>query len=1178
MNNSEFPTSRRAGEGTAASDSVVACPDPSLIDALARHAPDTLAADPVMVLIAGHVARCARCAEVLRAERFSMRFGRVLGTTTPTARADRAEPAEAGAPTPDASPATGSGGRPLLPGYRLLGEISRGAQGVVYEAEQVSTTRRVAVKVLHDNWESSPTSLARFAREIQIARALSHPGIVRLEDSLTLSDGRDALVMELVRGVSLSQWLVESPPLADVVETLARIADALHHAHLRGVIHRDLSPANVMVDERGEPRILDFGVAALTEVGIERRRVTLTGQFAGTLAYAAPEQVAEHRTPPDIRSDIYALGVIAYEAISGALPYGVHGSLETTLWNVLNAEPAPLGARVRDQAVPRDLAVVIRTALSKEPERRYQTAADFAEDLRRTLNGEAISARRDSRAYVLRKSVRRHRVAYGFAGAVVAFTLVMVAVLLVSNARLSAALENSTVERLRTLASSGARAKAEDLLWPRLDEAVPLGADVNRVAWSGTLTQRRYLWAFLELQGRARVVTSATIGPVSVVDGTTPGKTMMFSTLADGRVAIVTTDGRVRALDPATLALAPLGRIVSEGSERIAVTPDGRTAIAVVQGSLVVRDLAGAATEDVSPVAARVPLRDALGDLSSDASDSASYLVPRLTVGNHAIAVYVPQRGVACYRTRDLALLAVYPDATPMQSPWIDERGERLAMLMPGGGLWITRVPDAPLANPIQRPREGEVREFLPRSEIVTSTAAGLPSAHLTLDHQLTRVVAMLTNTTWVMDLADERARAVELPMRIAYRVGANFDPSGQRLLLTAFGDSRLRIFDLVANRELPALTGHETGVMHFWMLPDASAIMTVDAAGVVRRWDSPTRSWRTPLSEPTVFALDLATLDAGQRVAFGRRDQTLGVVPTSVDGPAHEPARGLARGPRGDSTIASGRALTVAASPMGGLAFADLSCRVVVVPPERVDGRADAEGERVLTLDSGDRVQSLRFGPDGELFVATLDGVVARVAHDDLRVVVRRRLTPHSSIATIRVMPDDATIVVGARDGTVRLLDRDTLEQRASARASSRQVRAAEPSPDGAMIAAVGDGGVLSILETSRIREASDNDGAVVASARVTDDSIFAAAFHPSSRTIVVGDRAGVVTVIDVPSLVPLATFQIAGPVTSLAFVDEGATLIVAGIDCAVERWDFGDLLATVEPCRRVRRSALER
>lgn len=1166
----------------------MACPDPSLIDALARHAPDTLAADPAMVLIAGHVARCSRCAEVLRAERFAMRFGRVLGTTAAPARA---EPLEAGARVPDARPAAKSGGAPLLPGYRLLGEISRGAQGVVYEAEQVSTSRRVAVKVLHDTCESSPTSLVRFAREIQIARALSHPGIVRLEDSLTLSDGRDALVMELVRGVSLSQWLEGSPPLSDVVETLARIADALHHAHLRGVIHRDLTPANVMVDERGEPRILDFGVAALMEVGIERRRVTLTGQFAGTLAYAAPEQVAEHRTPPDIRSDIYALGVIAYEAMSGALPYGVHGSLETTLWNVLNAEPAPLRARVRDQVVPRDLAVVIHKALSKEPERRYQTAADFAEDLRRTLHGEAIAARRDSRAYVLRKSVRRHRVAYGFAGAVVAFTLAMVAVLLVSNARLSAALEDSTVERLRTLASSGARAKAEDLLWPRLDEAVPPGADVSRVAWHGSLTQRRYLWAFLELQGRARVVTAASIGTASVADGANPAEAVTFATLADGRVAIIGADGTIRAIDPVTLACTPMGRVAHEGAARVALTPDGRAAISVVGGTLVLSDLTGASAQRVStdaapcepvfaPVVARVDLRDALGDLPSGAAASSGFLIPRLTVGNRSIAVYVPQRGVACYRTSDLALLAVYPDATPMQSPWIDEAGERLAMLMPGGGLWITRVPDAPQHDPIRRAPPGEIREFLPQSAIAASSASGLPSAHLTLDRQLTRVVAMLTNTTWVMDLSDERARAIELPMRIAYRVGANFDPSGQRLLLTAFGDSRLRIFDLVANRELPALTGHETGVMHFWVLPDASAIITIDAAGVVRRWDSPTRSWRLPLSEPTVFTLDMATLDSGRRVAFGRRDQTLGVVPTSPSGTAREPGDAskpaLWTGP--DRAVVPGRALTVAASSTGGLAFADLSNRVIIVPASRVDGRADGAGERVLTLDASDRVQSLCFGPDGDVLVATLDGDLARVAHDDLRVMVRRGLTPRSSIATIRMMPVDATIVVGARDGTVRLLDGGTLEQRASARASTRQVRAAEPSPDGSMIAAVGDGGVLSILETRRIRETRDNDGAVVASARVSDDSIFAAAFHPSSRTIVVGDRAGVVTVIDVPSLVPLATFQIAGPVTSLAFVDEGATLIVAGIDCAVERWDFDDLLATVEPCRRVRRSTPER
>ncbi len=340
--------------------------------------------------------------------------------------------------------------RTVLPGYELLRELHRGGQGVVYVGLQKSTGRQVAIKLLRQR-PSEPTSasLARFQREVEILSRLKHPNIVTIHDC---GQDRDDvyLVMDYVQGRPLDAHVLHhQTPLRDLLALVARICDAVHAAHLRGVIHRDLKPANILVDGTGEPRVLDFGLAKLVgDPGdtSDARMMTATGEFVGSLPWASPEQAEGRVDALDVRTDVYSLGVILYQLVTGRFPYPVTGRIDAVVRHIASTEPVRPSAIRRD--VNRELEAILLKSLAKEAERRYQSAADLARDLRRYLAGEPIEARRDSLAYVMRKQLTRYRAAVIATGAML---LVILAALVVSFASWRQA------EHHRALAQDAAR-------------------------------------------------------------------------------------------------------------------------------------------------------------------------------------------------------------------------------------------------------------------------------------------------------------------------------------------------------------------------------------------------------------------------------------------------------------------------------------------------------------------------------------------------------------------------------------------------------------------------------------------------------------------------------------------------------------------------------------------------
>lgn len=312
--------------------------------------------------------------------------------------------------------------------YQILGVLGEGGMGIVYRAEQAHPQRVVALKVLHHGLRS-PALVRRFEQESRFLGSLSHRGIAQVYEA-GVHEGVPFFAMEYIEGEPLTQYIRRNQSTTNErVELFIEICDAVAHAHRRGVVHRDLKPGNILVTADGRPRILDFGIARATESDLQATTHTAAGQLLGTLPYMSPEQVEGRPDNIDARSDVYALGVLGYELLSGQLPLDLSGvPLPEALHTIAHVDPTSLGSVTR--ACRGDLETIIARAMEKDVDRRYQNVEDLRDDLRRFLMHEPIVARPVTAMYQLQKFARRHRGLV--AGTSVAFSVLVVAVILVT--------------------------------------------------------------------------------------------------------------------------------------------------------------------------------------------------------------------------------------------------------------------------------------------------------------------------------------------------------------------------------------------------------------------------------------------------------------------------------------------------------------------------------------------------------------------------------------------------------------------------------------------------------------------------------------------------------------------------------------------------------------------------
>jgi len=335
-------------------------------------------------------------------------------------------------------------------GYRLRKLIAHGGMGSVYEADQEQPHRTVALKLLRHGL-GGPDSERRFRHEVDILGRLRDPSIAHIyEAGIDSRSGDLFFAMELVDGVSITRYSSEQALDARArLELMAEVADGVHYAHQHGIIHRDLKPDNILVDRAGRVKILDFGIARMTDVDLNATtQRTQSGQLLGTIAYMSPEQVQGDPEAIDIRSDVYSLGVILHLLLTGKLPLDLgHKSLPEILRVILEVEPEPPGQSRRE--FKGDIDTIVLTALAKQPAKRYASASEFAADLRRYLNDEMIAARPATSMYLLRKFARRNR-------ALVISALLLLLLLFAALAGISHGLLRATRERDKARAAGDA--------------------------------------------------------------------------------------------------------------------------------------------------------------------------------------------------------------------------------------------------------------------------------------------------------------------------------------------------------------------------------------------------------------------------------------------------------------------------------------------------------------------------------------------------------------------------------------------------------------------------------------------------------------------------------------------------------------------------------------------------
>jgi tetratricopeptide (TPR) repeat protein len=299
---------------------------------------------------------------------------------------------------------------PEIAGYDVIERIGQGGMGTVYEGYQQATGRRVAIKVMLDGGAGDEPARRRFEREVELAARLTHPGIVSVLDS-GVHRGHYFYVMDYFDGAPLDRAL--TPGAGDprgALEVLARAGEIVDYAHQRGVLHRDLKPGNILLNERGELRLLDFGLAKALRgdlsAGLELS-LSRPGQLLGTVAYMPPEQSRGEFEQMSVRSDVYALGAIGYELLTGRLPVPTDRPLAEVLTAIETMDPVRPSALRR--GLDRDIDALLLKALEKAPQRRYATAAEFAADIRRYLAHEPIAARRIGPAGRLMRWAQRNR-------------------------------------------------------------------------------------------------------------------------------------------------------------------------------------------------------------------------------------------------------------------------------------------------------------------------------------------------------------------------------------------------------------------------------------------------------------------------------------------------------------------------------------------------------------------------------------------------------------------------------------------------------------------------------------------------------------------------------------------------------------------------------------------------
>jgi WD40 repeat protein/tRNA A-37 threonylcarbamoyl transferase component Bud32 len=1009
---------------------------------------------------------------------------------------------------------------PAISGYAILSRIGQGATSTVWRARHLETNRVVALKLINTS-SMEPQVRQRFEREVEIAARMEHPHIARLYGS-GIQAGYFFYAMELVDGQTLDRFVRDRKlTRRQVLEITSLICDAVQYTHQRGVIHRDLKPANILVSPDGQPHILDFGLAKETELAKELNRpmetVSGDGIVAGTLGFMSPQQAAGQSDLVDTRSDIYSLGAILYYLLAGRTPHDLSGSRIRAVQRT--AEEEVIRPRLADPTLDGEIEAILLKALAREPEARYSSAGAMAEDLRRYLHGEPLSARPPTLIYFLRKRLRRYRTPLLIAAAIGFFLLAMAIYSVVRiNAAWHVAEANEQKAQQEARAASinaQAAAQARSLAEARLVAGLTRAGDGYAASQRYATARKSYLEAG-EAAGSAipppLAISSGLLltyiegsPPLLGPDGDNPfvgglaghaGNIHCVSISPDGKViATGGDDGTVRLWD--IVAGLEIGRL-DEPQCRvacIAFSPNGQTLLTGCEESQV-------ALWDVKT---RSKLKSFAGHGARVASIAFFFDGRRFITagGDKTIRVFdvdaerrIEDMGAGAMLTG----IAVSPDGTTVLACSEDKVV----------GLWdlkrkmLTRNLNA----------KGQHRSLcVALSHDGKIAAAGD-------DHGFIHL--------WKRETEEEIAT---LQGSLAPVFSIAFSPDDKTLVAGA-SDRQVRVWDVAGAKQLYVFTGHGGPVHGVAVTPDGTRCVSVGDDGTARLW--------------------LLSSDS-ERQFFGRRENAATDISVSLDGRTAWTAGGFVPVQQWDID--------------GGTALRELprESRFATCMAQSADGRFLITGHgrgRVSLWDttSGASLQNLEghtqqvtsvaISRTGEMAVSAADDATIRVW--DLRGGKElRRFDPSPVALALALSPDGKTALSAGGDYVLRQWDVTTGKQKLALPGHLRAVNSLAFSSDGSKAVSGSNDTTVRLWDLRTGRESrilATHATAVRAVKFSPDDQLIASASFDGDMSVWRAATGELVRTFSGRSIA----------VHRLDFAPDGNSIISAGQDGALCKWDF--------------------